>query len=103
MNGPSTQDSPKVAWPARLEMAWSEELGLVGPVTPTAAAKHSYLTETYIPVSALLSDEVVRALLARKLPAGPIKPSALLVNRLRDGIRADLQAAIEQVGGGQVE
>lgn len=55
--------------------------------------------ETYVPVSALLSDEVVEAVAARKLPAGAVEPNALLVKRIRDEVRADLQAAIDQLGG----
>lgn len=95
MSSPSTQGSPKV-----LEAdCICQGTGLVTRLTATGNTG-AELCDCVIPVSALLSDATVEALTERKLPAGTTA-HAMLVNRIREEVRADLQAAIQQVGAGQ--
>lgn len=90
------QDSPKVpkgGWPSVLHVV---EVG-PGSTPPSfrASAKDTWLPELakqpYIPVSALLSDEVVEAVRTALLADDGDSP--------RDTARRALQAVIEQAGG----
>lgn len=97
MSSPSThQDSPKVpvgGWPSVLHVV---EIG-PGSTPPSfrARAEDTWLPELakqpYLSVSALLSDEFLKAF-RRGLPNAPATKSE---------VRIALQAAIELVGGGQ--
>lgn len=94
-------------WPP-LEMARDDVDGSISVLDREEAERDypgwekdsDYEINTYIPVSALLSDEVVEAITATKLPGGTTA-HAMLVDRIRKEVRADLETAIEQAGGGQ--
>jgi sulfur carrier protein ThiS len=112
---PSTQGSPKVPeqpWPkalyARKGPDWVRPPRL-STVNGGAANEPSLEEETYIPVSALLSDEAIEAVAV--LFNAEINPTANwadlvaeengCVDVIRVKARKYLQAAIEHVGGGQ--
>lgn len=107
-----TQDSPKVSgpewpWPAHTIARVLVKLAR-GPVVP---GNYFYAIrfgdeptddeETYIPVSALLSDEFMEAAHRGfvKHWTGAEHPNDAVGDEQMDAMRAALQAAIEQVGG----
>lgn len=87
-------DDPKApeAWPvatlSRRDPSWPPTTGCDSSCTCGCQAE----TETYVPVSALLSDEVVETFRrTERIEFG--QASA------KDGLRRCLQAVVEQVGG----
>jgi len=112
MNGPSTpQDSPKVPiWPV-IRTA-RQRPGDRPLIDSTGRKPHGWKrieTETYIPISALLSDEVVEGVaryLFLRYATGDVRSYGLdrlgevTRGRWREKARDALQAAIEQVGIG---
>lgn len=82
-------------------------MSLIGAIhAAIGSPEPHHRVETYIPVSALLSDEVVEAATARRfgLSAEAAKASfGLQFEAEAQKVRAQLEAAIEQVGGGQGE
>jgi|GEM_PF-6432216 len=110
MTGPSTQDSPKVPE----KWAPQELVRLRSGCVPTTPAEGDSLrgleAETYIPVSAFLSDATVEVLAQRLYEEhGVERPQerrwSATVEAVREMYRQDarahLQAVAEQVGGGQ--
>jgi len=112
MSPPTHQDSPKVPeWPLLETWRWSDgepQIKAPGPVSrkidPAAQVEH----ETYIPLSALLSDEVVEAVAVSLIHShrGEAQSSKRPVGeQAREHYlpiaREALQAAIEQVGGAE--
>jgi hypothetical protein len=96
------QDSPKVPeWPVVELDRYPDELPASPPqehgsLNPASACE----TETYIPISALLSDEVVEAACDRFEQA--LKREEFDQFEFPESfMREALQAAIEQVGGGE--
>ena len=113
VDSPSThQDSPKVPWP-KVAIGREPECGVLYiDAQPWPQGERSEETETYIPLSALLSDEVVEQLAARlyggrstpcSAALGWSRASESVREMYRQDARAHLQAVIEQVGGGRGE
>ena len=105
----SHQDSPKVPekWPP-LEMVRDDVDGSISILDREEATRDypdwekdsDYEVVTYIPISALLSDEAIEGY-ARQVWGWNKGVSPPLTDDEKDVARAALQAAIEQVGGGQ--
>lgn len=103
MPSPSThQDSPKVPWPAltvRRARGYENYNVLTNPDEFQQTPQEE--RETYVPVSALLSDEVVEAACARFERV--LKDEEFDQFEFPESfMREALSAAIEQVGGDQV-
>jgi hypothetical protein len=119
VNPPTHQDSQKVPWEV-VRLKRCSRCGTTDPVLRHSSCPENHgprgihgesKTETYVPISALLSDEVVEAVARvhyerQRVPKGfawtwDDHPGEGIKQNRRSLAKLDLQAAIEQVGGGE--